>query len=181
MKKYCFLFYMISILISCNNDTNRAKLDKSLKEEAMAVAIKYASSKFSTTKQNIEKDGIVLIQEEKVNFVTLGENGLKYIIDPAKIIIGLINSDNDQDAIITISSVKDQYLQIPEILIMTRIEGHFILNRAIESDMKVLGIKNRLIIAEISTKSRNSPLRNCSACKEIVKYQFINGELVKAE
>jgi hypothetical protein len=43
--------------------------------------------------------------------------------------------------------------------------------------MKILQLKGRVITAEITTKSRNSPLRDCSACKEIVKYRFRNGEL----
>jgi hypothetical protein len=47
--------------------------------------------------------------------------------------------------------------------------------------MKILSIKDRVITAEIYTKSRNSPLANCSLCKEVVKYRFKSGELVKTE
>jgi hypothetical protein len=55
------------------------------------------------------------------------------------------------------------------------------LSRVIESDMKILGIKNRIITAEILTKSRNSPLRDCDACKEVVKFQFRMGDLIRME
>jgi hypothetical protein len=47
--------------------------------------------------------------------------------------------------------------------------------------MKILGIKDGVITAEIYTKSRNSPLANCSLCKEVVKYRFKSGDLIKTE
>jgi hypothetical protein len=181
MNKSWILLSLIYILISCNNDKNSVNHGKSLKDEAIDIAVKYASAKFTAAKQTVEKNGIIIIQDAQVNFVAKSDNGIKYIIDPSEIIIGLIDGDNEQDALFTISSLKGQYLRIPEILIMTRTGGHLILNREIESDMKVLSVKNRLITAEISTKSRNSPLRDCLACKEIVKYRFINGDLVKEE
>ena len=54
-------------------------------------------------------------------------------------------------------------------------------DRVIESDMTIISIKDRVITAEVRTKSRNSPLRDCNACKEVVKYRFRTGDLVKVE
>jgi hypothetical protein len=181
MKKYYFLLFLISIIASCNNEKTRVSSEKTLKDEVMEVAVKFAGSKFNQAKQTVEKNGIIVIQENRENFVALSGDGFKYIIDPANIIIGLIDDDNDPDAIISISPVKDQYFEIPEILIMTRTEGNYIINRVIESDMKILQLKGRVITAEITTKSRNSPLRDCMKCKEIVKYRFSNGDLIKTE
>ncbi len=47
--------------------------------------------------------------------------------------------------------------------------------------MKILQIREGEITVEISTKSRNSPLRDCPVCKEIVKFRFRDGDLVKTE
>ena len=105
---------------------------------------------------------------------------LKYIIDPAKIMVGLINDDADEDAIITIS-LYNGYIEMPESLILIKTDGKLVMNRSIEADMRIMGIKDRIITAEVFTRSRNSPLRNCAVCKEVVKYKFRNGDLVKTE
>ena len=181
MKKYYFLLFLISIFTSCNNEKTRVSSEKILKDEAMDVAVKYASSKFNQARQTVEKNGTIIIQESRENFVALSGEEFKYILDPANITIGLIDDDNIPDAIVSISPVKGLYFEVPEILIITRTEGNYIINRVLESDMKILQLKGREITAEITTKSRNSPLRNCSACKEIVKYRFRNGDLIKSE
>ena len=147
----------------------------------MDIAIKYATDKFKEAKKTVAKDGIVTIADNEVNFVTIGHDQIKYIIDPAKISVGLIDDDKNEDAIITIYSLKGQYMEIPEQLILIKTDGKFMLNSVIESDMKIMGINDRVITAEISTRSRNSPLRDCSACKEVVKYQFKIGELIRME
>jgi hypothetical protein len=87
----------------------------------------------------------------------------------------------DDDAIISISGFKGQFQEMPENMILIKTDGKFILNRVIESDMKILGIKDRIITAEILTRSRNSPLRDCQVCKEVVKYQFKTGDLIRIE
>ena len=177
MKKYWILLLLILEFTACSNEKSRVDAKRALKDEAVEVAVKYAAARFKSAKQTVEKNGTIIIQDSIVNFVALSYAELKFVIDPANIIIGLIDDDNDPDAIITITPDKGQYYQVPELLIMTRTEGHYIINRVIESDMKILQLKGRVITAEITTKSRNSPLRDCSACKEIVKYRFRNGEL----
>ena len=144
----------------------------------MDVAVKYARDKFKESKSAVANDGTVTVTDNQVNFVTMTNKKIKYVIDPARVIIGYIDDDTKEDAIVTVSYYIDDYLQTPEHLIIINTAGKLTLNRAIETDMRIIGLKDRLITAEIYTHSRNTPLHDCSVCKEVVKYQFKKGELI---
>lgn len=147
----------------------------------MDLAIKYVSDKLKEPKKTIAPDSTITIIDNQVNFVTSAAYQTRYVIDPGKIIIGKIDDDANDDAIICISDINGQDLETPEHLILIKTDGKFILNRVIESNMKVLGIKDGIITAEVSTRSLNSPLRDCHVCKEVVKYRFKSGDLIKVE
>ena len=181
MKKSLFVYFLIPMFLSCVNNDKKPGSEYSIKKEAMDVAIKYARDKFKEPKETVGKDGIVTIVDNQINFVTLSIFQTRYIIDPSKIEIGLIDEDSDKDAIIYISSINGQDFETPEHLILIKTDGKLVLNRVIESNMKVLGIKDRIITAEVSTRSLNTPLRDCPVCKEVVKYQFKKGELIRME
>jgi hypothetical protein len=175
MKKSLLILCLISLLFSCTNsgkkDVNGKNVSPRVKKEVLALATNYINGKFKEPKKTISKDGII----------TIGEDQSSYVIDPAKIYTGLIDDDNTEDAIISMDYYHGQYILMSEHLILINTDGKLMLSRAIESDMKILGIKDRVITAEIYTKSRNSPLANCSLCKEVVKYRFKSGDLIKVE
>jgi len=181
MQKIFFLTIPVIVILSCTHNDTKTDSSTSMKKEAMDVAIKYVSGKFKEPKKTTGVDGIVTITENQVSFVIRDVNNsqIKYFIDPAKITVGLINDDEKPDAIVTISSSRGQYLEMPENIILINTDNKLILNRAIEADMRIIDIKDRIITAEVLTHSRNSPLRDCSACKEVVKYQFKTGNLVE--
>lgn len=168
------------MLLSCAHNNNKTWSENSIKKEVMDIAVKYAMGKFKEAKETVAKDGIVTIVDNQINFVTSSTYQVKYVIDSAKIVVGLIDDDADEDAIITIS-LFNGYIEMPESLILIKTDGKLVLNRSIEADMRIIGIKDRVITAEIFTRSRSSPLRNCAACKEVVKYQFKAGDLIKIE
>ena len=175
MKKSLYILFLIPLLFSCTNsdkkDANGKYVSARLKKEVLALATNYINGKFKEPKKTVAKDGII----------TIGEDQSGYVIDPSKIYSGLIDDDNTEDAIISMDYYHGQYIVMSEHLILINTDGKLILSRAIESDMKILGIKDRVITAEIYTKSRNSPLANCSRCKEVVKYRFKSGDLIKVE
>ena len=181
MKKIIFLTVPLLLILSCAHNDIKTDSATSLKKEAMDVAIKYVSDKLKEPKKTVGADGIVTITENQVSFVIKDVNNsqIKYFIDPSKITVGLINDDEKPDAIVTLSSALGQYVEMPENMILINTDNKLILNRAIEADMRIIEIKDRVITAEVLTHSRNSPLRNCSACKEVVKYQFKTGNLVE--
>jgi|GEM_PF-587746 len=181
MRKICYVIITLFFLLSCSHKDNNAGSESTIRKEVMDVAVKYAMGKFKEPKETIDNSGIVTIVDNQVNFVTSKAYQTKYIIDPVRIFVGLIDDDAMEDAIITIYSINGQYLETTEHLIIMQKDGKFMLNRVIESNMKILEIKNRVITAEVSTRSLNSPLRNCSACKQVVKYQFKAGDLIRIE
>jgi hypothetical protein len=183
MKKSFMVIITLFFLLSCTHNDKKAGTETyatGIKKEAMDIAIEYAKGKFKESKDTVDANGIVTITDNQVNFLMNNDIRLKYVIDPAKIVVGLIDDDADEDAIITIS-LFNGYIEIPESLILIKTDGKLVLNRSIEADMKIMGIKDRVITAEIFTRSRSSPLRNCAVCKEVVKYQFRTGDLVRIE
>lgn len=181
MKNLFLILLFLLISTSCSSRREKADKVTTLRKEAVDIAVSYVAEKIADAKVTVESNGLVTVTDSTFNFILHGDNRMKYIIDPAMITTGLINDDQETDAIIIISPSRGQYLETPEILILTGKDEKLILNRVIESDMKILQISDRVITAEIYTKSRNSPLRDCSVCKEVVKFRFRNGELVKTE
>jgi hypothetical protein len=156
------------LLISCSHNL---KSEEKIKNKSMAVAENYAADRLINSKKTIYKNGLTGISSEKRT----------YIINPSKIYTGMIDDDSENDAIATIDVFEGQYQIMSEQLIIIQKNGRMVFNRAIESDMKILGIKNMIITAEVPTHERNSPLFDCASCQEVVNYHFINGELVRIE
>lgn len=180
MKKNSILIFLAIIIFSCTHNNKKEgsvnSITPRIKSEIVDIAINYAMDKFKESKKTVTKDGVVTIVDIKTN-----DMQIKYIIDPAKIEVGLIDGDKNEDAIITISSAKGQYLEMPEHLFLIKTDGKFMLNRVIESDMKILKINDRIIFAEVPTLAPDSPNYNCATCREVVKYKYINGNLVRTE
>jgi hypothetical protein len=175
MKKSLFIFFLIPLLCSCAQNKNKTSDENSpelrLKQEAIDFATIYATGKFKAAVKKTSADGTI----------TISEGQYSYIINPSKIYTGLIDYDNVDDAIVSLDYYRDQYIVLTEHLILINSENKLSLNRAIESDMKILSLKDRVITSEVYTRSRNGPLANCHVCKEVVKYQFRQGELIKTE
>jgi len=179
MKKGFLSLFFISLFISCTNNGSKINADELIRKEIIDSSVNYAKGKFKESKETVANDGIITITDTRVNLVVANPYPARYIIDPSKVTIGLINDDENKDAIINIISVIGQDNESPENLIFIKTDGKFTLNRVIESNMKVLGIKDRIITAEVSSRSLNTPLRDCHVCKEVVKYKFQSGDLVK--
>ena len=174
-RHYFFLLILIGFLTSCTQNTGKGGIDDSLEKkirnQVISIAEDYTSKQLKDAKKTIAPNGIIIMGDEKK----------RYVIDPSKIFTGLIDDDANEDAIITITSLNGDYLGLIEHLIIINTNGKLMLLRAVESDMKILQLHNRVITAELPTRPRSSPLYNCSACREIVKYQFKTGELIRME
>jgi hypothetical protein len=178
MKKTLFLIVIIPLFFSCGRNS-KINAKKSTEKEIMETAVRYAREKFQEPKDTMAFDGTVTVEEGRNNILVPDAYKVKYIIDPSKIVTGLIDDDENEDAIVYVSSITGQDMENPENLILIKTEGKYMLNRVIESNMKVLGISNRIITAEVSSRSPNTPLRNCHVCKEVVKYKFKSGDLIR--
>jgi hypothetical protein len=181
MKKNFLPFILISLIISCSHSGNTTKDEITIRKDVIESAIKYARSKYTVSKETTEKDGVIIVSDDQTNFVVANTNKAKYIIDPSKISTGLINDDSDEDAIVNVISVSTTNMETPENLIFIKTDGKFMLSSVIESNMRVLGIKDRIITAEVSSRSLNNPLRDCHECKEVVHYKFKEGALIRVD
>lgn len=175
MKRNCLIVFLLSLLLSCTQNYNNAGSGNSItprvKRQIMEIAINYARNKFKDAKETVEKDGII----------NIGDNQIKYVIDPARIVVGLIDDDSNEDAIVTISSYNGQSLVMIEHLILIKTDSKFKVTRVIEADMKIMGIKDRLIFGEIPKVAPDAPTHDCSICKEVVKYKYKDGDLIRVK
>jgi hypothetical protein len=143
--------------------------DEKIRKQVISIAENYAAGQLKDPKKEIDKYGII----------TMGDERKRFIIDPSKIYTGLIDSDSEKDAIISVFPFHGQYEVMTEHLILIKKEGKLMLIRAMESDMKIISIKDRVITADVPEHSRNNPLFNCPSCWDVIKYQFKEGELVE--
>jgi hypothetical protein len=175
MKRNYFLVFLPAILLSCTgNDNNTGPgthIKPSIKKQVMSIAVDYVREKFKDPQQSVLKNGAVRI----------GDDQMTYIIDPATIVTGLIDNDANEDAIVTITSYKGKFPAKTEHLILIKTNRKLKLTRVIEADMKILGIKEMIIFAEISKFPSDSPAYGCAICKEVVKFQYRDGNFVKTE
>lgn len=166
MKSYHILFLLIVLLPACFQDH-----DKRIKKQVTSVAEKYIMSQSTNPQRTISDNGQITISDEQK----------KYIIEPSRIFIGLIDDDTKEDAIISVFTFQGQFQTVSEQLIILNTGKDFTLARAMESDMRIISLKDRVITADVPEHSRNTPLFNCQSCWEVVKFQFRMGELVKVE
>lgn len=172
--KYFYILLLI-LLSACsqntgpNNTGNPA--EKKIRKQIIAVAEKYINSQLPDSKVTISKNGMI----------STGNEQKRYIIEPSKVFTGLIDSDQNPDAIVSLEVFQGQDQVVSEQLVILASDDNMMLASAIESDMKIISIKDMVITADVPEHSRNTPLFNCPSCWEVVKFQFKMGELVRME
>jgi hypothetical protein len=175
MKRYFFFVSLLLVLLSCNqtgkNSGSETTITPRVRKQVMGLAVNYVREKYKDPQQSVLKNGAVRI----------GDNQMSSIIDPATIVTGFINSDGDADAVLTVASFKGRFKVKTEHLILLKTTGKFSIARVIEAEMKIMRIKDMMIFAEVSKYPPDSPSADCPICKEIVKFQFRDGNLVRAE
>jgi hypothetical protein len=176
MKPYYLLLILLAgFLSTCSQNSGKERPDntseKKIRKQVSAVAEKYIISQLTEPERKVSDNGLI----------TLSDKQKKYIIEPSKIFTGLIDDDLKKDAMISISTYQGQYQTVSEQLIILRSGDGFKLASAIESDMRIISLKDRIITADVPEHSRNTPLFNCPSCWEVVKFQYKIGELVKVE
>ena len=172
MRNVCMLLTLISFLVSCTNGNKTLKddsFDKNIRKQAVKVAEIFAMSQLRDTKRTKSKNGLVIISADDS----------KYLIDPSKIVTGKIDEDTTKDAIVPVYIFRNQTLARTEHLILINKDKKFRIVKVLDSEMKVLAIKERVIYIEISKIASDSPNYGCNICKEIIKYRFTGDSLSK--
>jgi hypothetical protein len=166
MKSYYILLLLAILPPACSQNH-----DIKIRKQVTTVAEEYIMKQLTDPKKTISDNGLVTISDDQK----------KYIIEPARIFTGAINDDQETDAIVSLATFQGQFETVSEQLIILKSETGFKLASAIESDMRIISIKDRIITADVPEHSRSTPLFNCPSCWEVVKYQFKSGELVRTE
>ena len=175
MKKSYLAFLIIPVFISCyRNDKGTGpahSVSSGINKQVMDIAVQYIKDKSITAKETGLKNGVIQIID----------NQNSYVIDPASIVTGLIDEDANEDAIITIASFNSQFPATPEHLILLGTDGKLSLGKVFKADLKITGIKERIISAAIPKVDPDAPTHDCTKCTELAKYRYKNGDLVKTE
>jgi hypothetical protein len=166
MRLYFFLVILLLLPVSCDNNT-----ENKIRKEVLAIAEEYVTGNLNDTTKKVMDNGIMII----------GDDQKMYVIDPANIFTGRMDSDKEEDAIISLFPFQRNIQVTTEHLVIINISGRLTLIRTLESDMKILSIDEGVITAEVPEHSRNSPLFDCPSCQEVVRYRFVNGELERID
>lgn len=174
MKTY-LLIILGGFVASCNqggtSGQNINNTEIKTREEAILAVETYLKNQLPDARLTLSNDGLITISG--------GRTG--YSVDPSRIIIGKIDDDGNKDAIIPVFVLRGQDLAGYEHLIMLQLDGKFVVVKTLNNVLKVIGIKDRIILAEVSTVPPDSPGFGCAECKEVVKYLYIKGEMVRSE
>jgi hypothetical protein len=175
MKPYYLIIALTLFLPACSRNsasdrTNNAS-EKKIRKQVTTVAERYIMSQLTEPEKTVLENGIIMIHDKQKG----------YMIEPSKIYTGLIDDDNDTDAIVSLATYQGQQQTVSEQLIILRTGRNFTLVSTLESDMIIISLKDRIITADVPEHSRDNPLFNCPSCREVVNYRFRMGELVKAE
>ena len=175
MRRFFYLIFLTGLISSCSHNTgdndNYSRSEKKIRKDILRIAEKYAAGNIKDSKKEIIENGLI----------TIGNTEKTYVIDPSKMFIGHINKDTINDAIITLYPFQNNYEVTNEHLFIINTDGKLMMVRSLESDIRIISVKDGIITAEVPEHSRNTPLFNCPSCWEVVEYQFINGELIKTD
>jgi len=162
MKPYYILIFLAGFFLSCSQNS-----DQKIRKQVTLVAENYLMSQLPNPQKIVSDDGLI----------TISDDNKIYIIEPSKIFIGLIDDDTKKDAIISVLTFQGQYQTVSEQFIILKTENGLTMVRALESDMRIISLKDRIITADVPEHSRNNPLFNCQSCWEVVNFQYKKGEL----
>lgn len=163
-----FNILLILLFTACIN--NNADSELQLRKMVLTITEEYARTQLNSPNVEHSEEGIILLRG----------TGSEYLVESQKIFIGLLDEDQEADALVTLIPVNNLSKKTAHLIFLGK-KGNPYLFRIVESDMKILQLKDRVITADVPEYPRSSPLFNCHECREIVKYRLVSGELVKVE
>jgi hypothetical protein len=169
----------LASLVACQGGSgNENSADLILRNKAIELSIEFAAKKFSNASLSTKPDGITIISESGSLIMT---TKTEYLVDPGKIFTGDLDCDGENDVIVTLTVNRDGFPYSFEHLIFTSDDVNLTFNTASESNMTVFGIRDCLITAEVHSHPPTSPLYDCESCKEVVRFRYDKGDLVRID
>lgn len=175
MKKYYLFIILGALLISCvqNNSTSVSenKAGGKTKKKVISFVENYLKEKLNDPRVSVDEFSMIHISDSISG----------YIINSSKVVIGKIDEDEVDDAIVPVYVLRGQSVMEYDHLVLLDSTGKYKLVKTMNDVFNIHGIKDREIIAEVSTVAPDSPGFGCNECKEVVKYKYKDGDLVRAE
>jgi hypothetical protein len=172
MKINSFLIaaLVLFLVLSCKRNQGDSSGDNNEKEIVAAVN-RYALDSLENGKILEGVNGIYSVSGEQ----------LKYSFSTKEIVFGEIDEDNLSDAIIPVKVFRGHYPIRIDHLILLRTENGFVAAKVMENIFKVKLISDRIITAEYTEQTVDSPIYGCRECIVITKYQLKDKDLVILE
>ncbi|MBN2666191.1 MAG: hypothetical protein JXR67_06750 [Bacteroidales bacterium] len=175
MKPITFLMITACILVSCSGDGSGSR-KVSADDEFKISASDYSSAYFSNRLGNAR-----VFTDEEDGLLTITNDAAGYKINQEKIIAGLIDDDSKEDAIVPFYAMRGKSIMGYYHMILLASADTFVVAKTVSDIFSVHDIRNRKIIAEVSTVSPDSPGFGCDECREVVRYRWNNGNLENEE
>jgi hypothetical protein len=160
--------------VSCTQGQNGAgkkNRGKTTPEKAVSFMQEHLKSQVSDAEIAMVADRMITIRG--------GSRG--FVIDPAKVLTGYIDSDELEDVVMPVYSLSGQSLAGYEYLVLLQSPTEFVIAAIMNNVLTVNDISDGIITAEISTVPPDSPGFGCDECRMTVKYRYINGELTEVQ
>jgi hypothetical protein len=171
MRYFISLFLLCQLFIFCTQKPVANKPETSepeLKNEVINMVKNYANEQLVSAKTSVDVRGII----------TMSDNQKKMVINPHMIFTGMIDQDNEPDAIASIMIFMKDGAIVDEHLIFLNKNSCLEFVTAINRNIQIIRLSDRKIVADLHTKPRSNPLYNCHSCTERVTYQYGDGDLV---
>jgi hypothetical protein len=163
MKKQFYLLIVLLIALSCkNNDNLQVHGEKKISRQAVTAAEGYAKGHLKNSSRWVTDQGIIVISDSIS----------KFLIDPSKIVTGDFEGDSLKDAIIPLYLFRGKEQDITINLFLVNNEGNLMTVRAIQDNMKVLSVMNRVIYIELPAVNQEGKKPGTPARKEVKEFLF---------
>ncbi|NWJ52930.1 MAG: hypothetical protein HXX14_18915 [Bacteroidetes bacterium] len=164
MKKVIFLFTVLLLLTCCTLLVKKITVDQVFKSGRS-----FLNSKFEKMK--------ILDNKSFVMFTT--PDSTSYVFKKADIVIGDLNNDGAQDAIITyIVVLKDKTFFNKQVIFINN-KGILIPQKEFKLEVFIRKIEDGVVLAEKSKIAADSPNFGCHSCMVKVKLRFEKDSLIQ--
>ena len=172
MKIIASLLLVILVGITCSTPSANKPADSNtndfgaVSKSVIDAAQTYLASQLKNPIISIENNGNIIIKAE----------GMSYLLAAGNINIGLIDEEQNQDAIVSyLVTLADGRKFHRQLILLNK--GEIKVVRDFVSELRVMQISNRTIFGELPKFGPNSPLHTCGECKENVKYKLVADSL----
>jgi len=156
---------------ACTHGRGGNSPEATARSQVITVAKEYALHIMKDARVSTDRDGII----------TLSTDRMRYVIDPAKIVISEIDEDPEKDAIVPLTLLQGQKLIMREHLLILTTGEKMVIDTVLYDIISILKVEDRIINAEISKVGIDSPGYGCATCMEIARYKFRGGKFAKTE